>query len=155
TFWIKLPGIHEGNTFDAEAEAEAVSLTSSTPATATQHILYVEDNPANLNLVKNILKSRPSIKLVATADPRMCIPLVIEHQPKLILLNPNLAEQHSYNLLVELSKQKEVAAIPVISIGQPIAGTTSKKQEGAGFDHYIAHPINFHELLKGLDRLIS
>ncbi|MDF1643038.1 MAG: PAS domain S-box protein [Pseudomonadales bacterium] len=153
TFWIKLPGIHRANTF--EAEAEAISLASSMSTTATQHILYVEDNPGNLNLIENILKSRPSIKLVTTEDPQMCIPLASKHQPKLILLNANLADQNGYNLLVELSRQKEAAAIPVISIGHPIAGIPSKKQSGAGFDHYISHPINIHELLKNLDRLID
>ena len=155
TFWIKLPGIHEGNTFDAEAEAEAVSLTSSTPATATQHILYVEDNPANLNLVDNILKSRPSIELVTTADPRMCVPLSIEYQPKLILVNASLADQAGFDLLTKLNDQQETTAIPVISIGHPIAGSPLKKAGEAGFDHYIAHPVNIHELLKSLDHLMN
>jgi len=55
-------------------------------------VLYIEDNPANLTLVKQILRRRPNIQLISAPQGTLGLELAFAHKPDLILLDIRLPD---------------------------------------------------------------
>ena len=53
-------------------------------------LLYVEDNPANLKLVEQLIARRPDMRLLSARDGNLGIQLARAHQPEVILMDINL-----------------------------------------------------------------
>ena len=53
-------------------------------------MLYVEDNPANLNLIRRVIEYIPNIELISAPMAEEGIDLACTHIPDLILLDINL-----------------------------------------------------------------
>ena len=66
-------------------------------------ILYIEDNTSNVVLVEEILTSQcNNIRLITNAFGMNAIPLALENQPDLILLDLNLPDIHGSEVLSNL-----------------------------------------------------
>ena len=57
---------------------------------AARPLLYVEDNPANLKLVEQLIARRPDLRLLSASDGNLGIELARTHQPDVILMDINL-----------------------------------------------------------------
>src|ERR1019366_6321936 len=53
-------------------------------------LLYVEDNPANLKLIEQLIKRRPDMRLASARDGNLGIQLARANQPEVILMDINL-----------------------------------------------------------------
>jgi CheY-like chemotaxis protein len=53
-------------------------------------LLYVEDNPANLELVEQLIARRPDLRLLSAADGNLGIEFARTYQPDVILMDINL-----------------------------------------------------------------
>ena len=53
-------------------------------------LLYVEDNPANLMLVEDLIARRPDIRLLSAADGKRGIEIARASRPDVILMDINL-----------------------------------------------------------------
>ncbi len=111
------------------------------------NILYVEDNPDNMLLVKRVLQSRGYCVLeaqngtdgVAVAETR---------DVDLILLDINLPDINGYDVARRLrsSAKPELAYIPIIAITANALKGDAEKALAAGCDVYMSKPINIREL---------
>jgi len=58
-------------------------------------ILYIEDNPSNVELVEQILSNHlPNMRLINNPNGRRTVQLATEYLPDLILLDLNLPDIH-------------------------------------------------------------
>ena len=78
-----------------EEEARATrpvetSRVSAPPGAPLRTLLYVEDNPANLKLVEQLIARRPTIRLISALDGNTGIQLALANQPEVILMDINL-----------------------------------------------------------------
>ena len=85
TFWIELPldNTLENAYFDTPS-MDGADTQSLQPL---RTILYIEDNPANLKLVTQILSKRPSFYLLSAPTPAIGLDLAAAKHPDLILLH--------------------------------------------------------------------
>ena len=154
TFWVELPF----NTSDDLTEKEYINKSTEeeklvleernmTVQDSKKTVLYVEDNPANLRLVEQILECIPNLKMWSAPEPLLGLELAVEHVPDLILLDINLPGMDGYEVLVELRKRDETKNIPVVAISANAMPKDLKKGKEAGFDGYITKPVNIKELL--------
>ncbi|MCW8901169.1 MAG: response regulator [Gammaproteobacteria bacterium] len=111
-------------------------------------ILYIEDNPANLRLVEQILENIPNVHMWAASEPHIGIELAKEHLPDLILLDINLPGMDGYEVLKNLQNDKACRDIAVIAISANAMPKDILKGKEAGFDSYITKPLNVKELLQ-------
>ena len=79
-------------------------------------LLYVEDNPANLELVKQLLLRRPDFRLLTAAKATLGIELARSHQPDLILMDINLPGISGIEALRILRSNGATAHIPVVAL---------------------------------------
>jgi PAS domain S-box-containing protein len=127
---------------------------SGAPAQATNLIiLYIEDNPANMELVKRILqRHRPEVDLLTAPGGPEGIALARKHQPSLILLDIHLPQIRGWEVFQRLRQSSTTQNIPVVAVSANAMTSDIKKALKMGFDQYLTKPIVLDEFLKMLDR---
>ena len=153
TFWIELP---QDNINVQNKVEKQLSSDKKPPAVkdTKYSLLYIEDNPANLRLVTQLLRQRSNIKILSAHDPVLGLELVAEHIPDLILLDINLQGIDGFEVLKRLREQKNTCEIPVIAISADAMPRDIENGLKAGFDQYITKPIDVIELLSVVDETL-
>src|SRR6476661_249535 len=77
-------------------------------------LLYVEDNPANMKLVEQLIARRPDMRLLSARDGNVGIELARTHQPEVILMDINLPGISGIEALKILREDPATAHIPVV-----------------------------------------
>ncbi len=125
------------------------------PGSKDMHdVLYIEDNPANLRLVAQLLGRRPNIHLWSAHEPFLGLELAAEHNPDLILLDINLPGMDGFEVLKELRKREATANTPVLAISANAMPDDIEKGMAAGFDDYITKPIDVKQLLSAVENVL-
>ena len=114
-------------------------------------LLYVEDNPANLMLVEQIIEDHPHIRMLGARDGNLGIALARAHLPDVILMDINLPGISGIEALKILREDPATAHIPVVALSANAMLRDIEKALEAGFFGYLTKPIKVHELMKALD----
>lgn len=154
TFWIKLPLKNDAviDRRNPEHLREPKNLHTLESGMAGEEnkksVLYIEDNPANLRLVEQIISGIPNVHMWSAPEPLLGLELAMEHLPDLILLDINLPGMDGYQVLKQLRADEKSRDIPAIAISANAMPKDIEKGKQAGFDGYITKPVNVKELLK-------
>jgi CheY-like chemotaxis protein len=110
-------------------------------------ILYIEDNPDNMLLVKRVLESR-GYRLLQAMTGLDGIAVAEKEDVDLILLDINLPDIDGYEVATRLrhSGKHSLAYVPIIAITANALKGDAKKALDAGCDVYMSKPINIREL---------
>jgi two-component system, cell cycle response regulator DivK len=110
-------------------------------------VLYVEDNPDNMTLVKRVLEAR-GYTLIPAANGQAGVAFAEEQDVDLVLLDINLPDIDGYEVAHRLrhSSKHALAYIPIIAITANALKGDAEKALAAGCDVYMSKPINIREL---------
>lgn len=122
-------------------------------AGASIGILYIEDNPANVEVVSRFLRSRPNTKLRSEASGRAGLEYAARDLPDLILLDMHLPDLHGDQVLRELKAEPATAAIPVVVLSADASPGVIRRLLADGALAYLTKPIELAELGELLDTL--
>ncbi len=151
-FWIELS---QNVTPELELAAGNTMLKKLVPQphknTELHTLLYVEDNPANLLLVEQIIKERSDFTMLSAHDAKLGIALARTHQPDIILMDVNLPGISGSQALKILHEDPATAHIPVIAISANAMPSDIEKGLEIGFFRYLTKPIKVGELMNALD----
>ena len=141
-FSIELPLGRLTSAYAAQAEPEPAGATSAGPVTGDRHtVLYIEDNPANLRLVAQILSHVPNVHLLTAQIPSMGVDLALEHRPELVLLDINMPGMDGYGVLRVFKADARLKDIPVIAITANAMPREIELGLAAGFEEYLTKPL--------------
>ncbi|HEY0064596.1 MAG TPA: ATP-binding protein [Telluria sp.] len=118
-------------------------------------LLYVEDNPANLNLVQEIVGFRSDLRLLAAHDAHLGIEMAKAHAPDLILMDINLPGMSGIDALAELRRDPRTSHIPVLALTANAMPRDVEKGISAGFYRYLTKPINIDEFNEAIDATLA
>jgi signal transduction histidine kinase/CheY-like chemotaxis protein len=121
------------------------------PAGASISILYIEDNPANVEVVARFLSSRPNTSLWSEGSGRAGIEYALRNRPDIILLDLHLPDLHGNQVLVELKTEPATAAIPVVVLSADASHGVIHRLLADGALAYLTKPIELAELGELLD----
>jgi signal transduction histidine kinase/ActR/RegA family two-component response regulator len=124
------------------------------PAGATVSILYIEDNPANIEVVSRFLKNRQAL-LQAVTSGRAGIESAIRDVPDLILLDLHLKDLHGEQVLKELMAEPATAAIPVVVLSADATPGVIRRLLAGGALAYLTKPLDLTEFGEMLDSFAS
>ena len=131
-----------------QAEAMAVQ---DLPATDRHTLLYIEDNPANLALVEQLIERRSDLKLLTAINGHLGIALARAYQPEVILMDINLPGLSGFGALKVLQDDPATSHIPVLALSANAVPRDIQKGIDAGFFRYLTKPINVVEFMDALD----
>jgi len=152
-FWLELPQeLLATQPDDTTAIDDFAAVGSSCPPPNLSHrVLYIEDNPANLKLVTQILSKRPQINLITAHEPTLGLVLAAAHHPDLILLDINMPEMDGFQVLSQLHSILQLKNIPVIAVSAAAMPRDIEKGKEAGFSDYLTKPLDVGKFLTTLD----
>lgn len=118
-------------------------------------VLYIEDNPDNMLLVKRALESR-GYRLLQAVTGLDGVALAEKEDVDLILLDINLPDIDGYEVAKRLrhSSKHALAYIPIIAITANALKGDAQKALEAGCDVYMSKPINIRELWAQVEGLL-
>ena len=138
-FWIELPVSHLAA---PPPPAEGNSATSGWASLRETLVLYVEDNPANLALVEQILARHDGVRLISADDGPQGLALAQAQRPVLILLDIHLPLMDGYEVLARLRADERTRDIPVVALTAQAMPHDARRAIQAGFDEYVSKPID-------------
>ena len=149
-FWIELPRVEApvAAAMAAPAPQPAVLSAADQPPAL---ILYVEDNPASLRLVQEVVGFRHDLTLVSAGDAVSGIALAQSRQPRVILMDINLPGMNGREAKRVLASQPGTAHIPVIALSANAMPSDVKLGLAAGFFRYLTKPVDLDVLLAAID----
>ena len=112
-------------------------------------ILIVEDNDKNLKLVRDVLEVK-GFATVEAGTGEDGIRLAAERKPDLILMDIQLPGISGIDALKALRAEPATAKIPVVAVTASVMQQDRKLITEAGFDGYVAKPINIKEFLEAV-----
>jgi len=105
-------------------------------------VLYIEDNPANLELMKEIIGQLPSAAMVSAHTGPLGIELAKARKPDLILVDINLPGIDGFEVLDRIQTDVETKDIPVIAVSADVHPHDMKRGLSAGFKAYLQKPLS-------------
>jgi CheY-like chemotaxis protein len=154
-FWVELirapmpkyaGGLHSSASAEpAHADTEAARHT----------VLYVEDNPANLKLVEQLIARRPNLRLLTATDATLGLKLAHEHRPDVILMDINLPGISGNQALAMLRNEPRTRQIPVLAVSANAMPHDIRKGLDAGFFRYLTKPIKVSAFMEALDLALA
>ncbi len=154
TFWVELPV----DALASETGQETGSVVTAPKAgepTYLHSVLYIEDNPANLRLVTQLLERRSGIYLFTAPEPQLGLELAYAHRPDLILLDINLPGMEGFEVLRQLRNNDITRETIVIAVSANAMESDIRRALKAGFDDYITKPLNVRKFLQTVDQVLA
>ena len=117
-------------------------------------LLYVENNPANLMVVAELIERQPEVRFLSALTGEQGIMMARQYLPDVILMDINLGGMGIGGLetLKILAQDPVTAHIPVIALSSSAAPCNIKEGLEAGFFQYVTKPFKLCELMEILDK---
>lgn len=138
--------------------APAAAAESSTQVTATSraktHILVIEDNEMNLDMLSRRLE-RKGYAVISALDGETGIQIARKKKPDLILMDIALPGMDGWQATRELRKAEETSATPIIALTAHAAPEDRATALDAGCDDYETKPVDLPRLLQKIESLLA
>jgi len=154
-FWFELNRTIEPQTVANSAEFAAVSVAQAKGSAQMYTLLYVEDNPANLMLVKDLIARRPDIRFLSAQNAIRGIQIAHADMPDVILMDINLPGISGLEALQILAEDPATGHIPVVALSANAIPRDIEKGLEAGFFRYLTKPIKVNEFMDTLDMTLK
>jgi signal transduction histidine kinase/CheY-like chemotaxis protein len=150
-FWIELALTAAPQFAVPEADRAPLKAAPQAIGAPLRTLLYVEDNPANLELVEQIIARRSDLRLLSAADGKLGIEFARAYLPEVILMDLNLPGIGGIEAMQVLRADPATAHIPIIALSANAVARDIEKALEAGFFNYLTKPIKVNEFMEALD----
>jgi signal transduction histidine kinase/ActR/RegA family two-component response regulator len=150
-FWVEFPVAVAPRLTPVEAAAPSTALVDGP---LLRHVLYVEDNPANLELVAQLVARRHDLRLLSATDGRLGVECARACRPDVILMDINLPGLSGTAAMKLLRADPSTAHIPIIALSSNAVPRDIQLGLQAGFFDYITKPIVVSQFMQALDHAL-
>ena len=151
-FYFALPLTDKPSNFEEKTDQKPGNFDTSKNI---KTVLYIEDNPINLELVEQVLGGEEHIRLIAASNGGLGIQAAREQSPNLILLDINLPDTDGISVFKKLKSFDNTSHIPVIALSADAMESDKKLAMDLGFYSYIAKPIDISNFRRSIDDALS
>ena len=122
---------------------------------ARLRLLYVEDNPSNVELMRQVLRLRPAWTLAVAEDGLQGLQQLQQEHYDAALVDIDLPGIDGVELCRRLQADAATRALPLLALSANAMPGDIRRALAAGFRGYITKPIDVPALLAELDVLLS
>lgn len=158
TFWLELSLDEPVSQTSAERVASAPVVEAAgreRPEDQCRTVLYIEDNPANIRLMEQIVGQLPQVHLLTAHTAALGIELALTRRPDLILLDINLPGMDGYWVLEAFKAEAGLELTPVIAITANATPRDIERGMAAGFVDYLTKPLDVEQFLGAVQRYLA
>ena len=149
-FWIELISAAAPQLAVDGGEAAAYAPLHVPHGARLRTLLCVEDNPANLKLVEELIARRPDLRLLTAVNGTLGIELARASHPEMILMDVNLPDISGIEAMKILREDPVTAHIPIVALSANAMPRDIRKGLEAGFFRYLTKPIKVNEFMDTL-----
>ncbi len=154
-FWIEIP-VHTQMTMLARRRAAGEQVPSSLVSGDARHtVVYVEDNPSNIALMRDLMEDLPSVELLTAPTAEIGLALIRGRLPNLVIVDINLPGMSGFDAVNQLRAWPETRHIPVIGLSAAALAKDTLRAKDAGFARYLTKPVKVAELTAALEELLA
>ncbi|NJD35520.1 MAG: response regulator [Betaproteobacteria bacterium] len=164
SFWITLP-VAPPESSEATDHPAALAISASSqaieedPGTGIhgrdRKILYVEDNPANVTLMEELIRRFNNLRLVTAHTAEIGLALAEQERPDLIIMDINLPGIDGFEALAKLQANPKTASIPVMALTANAMPSAIERGLAAGFHSYHTKPIQIDALTRSISQALE
>jgi CheY-like chemotaxis protein/PAS domain-containing protein len=138
-----------------QAAALSDGVTAALLPAAAHRLLYIEDNPVNALIVKELLSRRSDFQLHIAVDGASGVQQALRLKPDLILIDMQLPDMDGLQVLHRLRAEPTLAHIVCIALSANVVPEDIQRALDAGMADYWTKPLDFNAFLKALDKLFG
>jgi signal transduction histidine kinase/ActR/RegA family two-component response regulator len=114
-------------------------------------VLYIEDNPVNIEVVCRFARTRPGVRVQSVTSGQAGLEAAAREIPDLILLDMHLPGMHGDEVLRRLRDNPATAGVPVAVLSAEAAPAVIRDMRASGVIAYLTKPLDLAELGHLLD----
>lgn len=118
----------------------------------SKKILVIEDNPMNRRLIADILVYH-KFTVITAENGESGIEKAREQRPDLILLDLQMPGMNGFETLQQIRDDPRIQGLKVIAVTSYAMAGDRKQVLAAGFDGYIAKPLDTKEFPKTVKKM--
>lgn len=157
TFWFDLAKEEAPQDYQIEAKSShALALKSEEEGSLT--LLYIEDNPANMMLIRQLITHIEGVTMVEAVDGEQGIEKAKMFRPDIILMDINLPGINGFETLKAIKQLPMKPHLKMIAVSANAMATDIGRGHAAGFDDYITKPVDMEkifDLIKAVKKQIK
>ncbi len=154
-FWCELTSTAAPQFKSQLGETEPSVRAPLSGGASPRTLLYVEDNPANMELVEQLIARCPDIRMMSAVNATLGIELALVHRPTVILMDINLPGLSGLKALKILRDNPVTAHIPVVALSANAMARDMDRGLEAGFFRYLTKPINVKDFMDTLNTALE
>jgi signal transduction histidine kinase/ActR/RegA family two-component response regulator len=141
----------------ADTTADSVAVNGSSPPVQgnSWRLLYVEDNPSNMELMQDLCETLSGINLITADNALQGLEQARRHSPDLIILDINLPGMDGFEMFSKLKLMPETATIPVIALSAAALPREVERGMALGFRRYLTKPLHVPTFLDTLRDILG
>lgn len=147
-FWFELPA---GGAVPTEIEPMR-SVGSMRPPSTAGLVLYIEDDPACVDLITAALALRPGVRLVAASSAAEGLSRAHRGDIDAVLLDVGLPDRSGWDVFAELRSAPVTAALPVVML---TAGAQTAPPGSLAPDFVFTKPLDISTTLRAIDLVLN
>jgi PAS domain S-box-containing protein len=136
-------------------DTAAKASGASQPSAGRHRVLYIDDNPANVKLMREMLDGWAGIELQAAHMGGLGLELARTQPPDLVMLDLQLPDMDGYAVLSALQADAPLARLPVIAVTSLGTERDIARGRAAGFVDYLVKPVDLSALRAAVGRALA
>ena len=130
------------------------------PATLSRNfrqakLLIVDDEQANVDLLKRVLDRAGFSRVESTCDPRNASDLFVKHQPDLILLDLHMPHMDGLAVMDQLNQLAEASYLPILMLTGDMTPEARREALSRGAKDFVNKPFHSDEVLLRIRTLLE
>jgi len=150
-FWVDMPAVREDTETERNSALRGPDSVRQQP-TGRRLVLYIEDNPANVAFMLDLMSSVPEVEMLTAPTAEIGIQLAHTYKPSLIIMDINLPGQNGLSALRALRAHPETQHIPVVALSAAASERDKHRGLQAGFSAYLTKPVDVDEFFRVFHR---
>ncbi|WP_169449494.1 ATP-binding protein [Oceanobacter kriegii] len=152
-FWVQLPIAENYSAPSYRPQTPMIGKSEQHQASHT--VLYVEDNPANQQLMEDIFEDVSHCQLQLANSAEIGLEMACANPPDIILMDIDLPGIDGFQAQAILKQNPITRHIPVIGVSAGAYAANITRANQAGFYEYLTKPVDIPQLLKLVDELLE
>ncbi len=118
-------------------------------------VLYIEDNPSNVQLVERVLEQRPGVQLLAASRGGVGLRLAYDRCPQLTLVDLHLPDMPGDKVVERLLRQQPCDGSAVAVLSADATPARASRLLEAGACEYLTKPLDVVKFLALVDSRLA
>lgn len=118
-------------------------------------VVYVEDNPANLALVRKVLESTGRYRVEGADTGELGLTRIRQERPDLVLLDLDLPSMSGFEVCRALKRDPTFHGCPIVAISASVMKRERDEALAAGCTRFIEKPFDIGVLRQIVDEVVA